>query len=261
VDPAASATLYLTIGAEVEKSTDAGATWAHLQLPASASQASEGLLARSPAAPGRLYVAQGTAVVYRSDDGGAYWASLAGPDAAGGAASALAVDASDAGRLYLSDSFEVFYSSDGGARPLTAYALPLPGIGRQVWKTGDGGATWAPADAGLPQQLVTAADLEASGMGLLYLGLQDATGATTLFTSADGAASWQAGAAADAAAAGGDRAAGLRAAGSRVGGGEAVRGGADEGCRGIEMPTREGWRGPSELSSPNPASRDRSRLP
>jgi photosystem II stability/assembly factor-like uncharacterized protein len=207
VDPSDASTLYFTLSslALVWKSTDGGAHWSHLPLPAPSSIFDQpGALVRPPSAPGTVYVALDMTTLYRSGDGGASWTALPGPDPKGFGIETLAVDAYDANRLYASDGVRTFYSKDGGhhwsvtdsaqlsgasklvadpSQPLAVYAFLYESSNDPVYKSLDGGVTWASVSANLPRGGL---DLEVGRSGAVYVFVSG-----LLYASADGGKSWQ----------------------------------------------------------------------
>ena len=110
------------------------------------------------AAPGALYASAGDANLYRSSDGGDSWQALtdfAAPDDGDGVGDqgmAIAVDPGNPNHLFFS-RMDTWHAADAG-----------PGLVEST----DGGATWAPASAGLGHLKVSA--LVGSADGTLFAG-------------------------------------------------------------------------------------------
>jgi photosystem II stability/assembly factor-like uncharacterized protein len=131
-----------------------------------------------PALPDRLYQ-QNHCGVYRSDDRGESWVDISSglPSDFG---YALALDPSDPDVAYVipEESSHMRATVDGRLR---------------VYRTGDGGATWAPLTAGLPQDhaYVTVLRDAMDDDGLDPVGLYFGTGTGHVFASGDAGASWR----------------------------------------------------------------------
>lgn len=95
-------------------------------------------LALAPSGGGRVMYQQGHQGMYRSDDGGARWSELGGlPSSFGFPVAIHPRDARTAWFLPLNGDIKGRYVPDAAAA---------------VWKTRDGGNSWADARAGLPQE-------------------------------------------------------------------------------------------------------------
>ncbi|MDQ4030489.1 MAG: exo-alpha-sialidase [Actinomycetota bacterium] len=171
LDPSDPQRLWIGISAAgVFRTDDGGETWE----PTNANVAADFLPERHPevgqcvhkvlAHPGqpeRLWQ-QNHCGVYRSDDGGASWERLDGNGLPSEFGFALALDPSN---------------------PDVAYVVPEEGSGNRVtaggrlgvWRTDDGGSSWALAAVGLPEQAWVAVlreGLAYDDAGALYLGTQ-----------------------------------------------------------------------------------------
>lgn len=162
--------LYVAISAAgAFRSDDGGATWTPINKDVAADfmperypevgQCVHKLLAH-PAKPGRLWQ-QNHCGVYRSDDGGDTWERLDGNGLPSDFGFAIALDPSDPDVAYTIPevSGEYRYTVDGQLR---------------VFRTNDGGASWASWSDGLPPQAWTGVLREASsydGEGV-YFGTQ-----------------------------------------------------------------------------------------
>src|SRR3954470_2721773 len=133
-------------GNGVDKSTDAGKTWTHLGLDETHHIGKVAIDAKNPdvvfvAAIGKLYAANPERGVFRSRDGGKTWTKVLGPNNDVGAVEVV-IDPSNS---------RVVYAGLWNARrpPWYTYA-PTNGPGGGIWKSTDGGDTWAQLTAGLP---------------------------------------------------------------------------------------------------------------
>ena len=159
--PADANTVFFGHHGGLLKSTDGGRTW----QPTTLANADAMALGASPKAPQRIYAA-GHNVFQRSDDGGASWtappSSVQGVDIHGFAQSPAEPD-----RLYAMVVGQgLLTSTDGGANwtPVTTapqgQAIAVSGDGKTllmstqagVQQSGDSGATWTAAGAGLPRR-------------------------------------------------------------------------------------------------------------
>jgi xyloglucan-specific exo-beta-1,4-glucanase len=220
-DPAAPSTLYASDQDQgLFRSADAGLDWSALTVPGLSPAA--GRLVIDPAHPSTLYLVAGP--LFKTTDGGATWQHLGTapvprfPPGTGQFDSlslqGLAVDPSDPSTLYGAEGAALFKSSDGGQSwasvaqaqdvevdffdvvvdpnaPATVYAAGAhvnaatsEPDGPTLFKSMDGGASWASVAAGLPAGLVRLAVEPTSSR--LYAG----TGGG-LFVSGDGGSSWQ----------------------------------------------------------------------
>jgi photosystem II stability/assembly factor-like uncharacterized protein len=211
--PTNPVTLYLRTSGAQYRSHDGGATWNQSGL----GQTDIGLIAVDPSAPTTLYALDGigfplTGPLIRSTDDGATWNTLdtAIPRLRVPAVTALAVDPTDSTRLYAGTAKDgVIRSVDTGASwslqsqglspklnltdtlvepgPQASYAVSSPGV---VWKSLDGGDTWAARN---PDPVYTGTFTE-----FLSLAMDPATAATLylgsnqrgVFKSLDRAETW-----------------------------------------------------------------------
>jgi photosystem II stability/assembly factor-like uncharacterized protein len=135
---------------------------------------------RSPRRPERLYM-QFHGGVYRSDDAGATWSDV-------GAGSGLPADF---GFPLVADPED---AEGAWVIPLVADVDRVTPEGRlRVYRTGDGGASWSPAAAGLPQQDAWLTVLRQAFChdGRSPLGLYFGATSGEVFASADAGASWR----------------------------------------------------------------------
>jgi photosystem II stability/assembly factor-like uncharacterized protein len=225
IDPFAPATLYAgTADGALFTSRDDGATWA----PAGAGlgAGSVDVIAPDPATPGTLFAGvNGSAAsgIWKSADGGAHWTLAVATDKV----DALAASPSRAGQALAGlEPSGILSSEDGGATwapanqglsgtvvlaaavdPFTAGTLyaavyshnqhnfPVTGIDDQALALGlqrsrDGGRTWERADAGLDTAFLTKLVAHPRSPGRLYALSNDSP--ARVYTTADGASSWQA---------------------------------------------------------------------
>jgi photosystem II stability/assembly factor-like uncharacterized protein len=216
VNPGDPQVVYAGATGFVYRSDDAGATWA----PVSNGLPNEDVVALACAStePPVLYAVVGLKNdVYISDDGGANWTRLGKIDAPmGGFVKKLCVAPADQQSLYfVSVSFTLMHSPNGGATwlpmgeglpgdrggevnvltlalhptdPNIVYAGTggFVGQGHGVYKSTDGGRTWAPANRGMLDYRVTAVAIDPSDPQVVYAGGDSGD----LFKSTDGGDTW-----------------------------------------------------------------------
>src|SRR3954469_25691379 len=134
-------------GNGVYKSADAGKTWTHLGLEETHHIGKIAIDPKNPnivfvAAIGKLYAANDERGVYRSRDGGRSWQRVLGDENVG--AVEVVIDPSNS---------QVVYAGLWNTRrpPWFTYA-PTNGPGGGIFKSTDGGNTWAQLSNGLPKQ-------------------------------------------------------------------------------------------------------------
>jgi len=217
IDPADPANVYAGTsgGSVVWTSADGGATWSgdHQGLPGYGAASA---IAIDPRHPSTIYLADaGRGAVWKSLDGGATWGAtgfaLAHPNFSN--LWSLAIDPRHPRTLYVGSGEGVWKSVNSGATwaparrglpvshdvftlaidpsaPRTLYAgvgSSGPGVNTVgVWKTTDGGATWAPAGAAPPAAPVLALAIDPHSPQVVYAASDDG-----LWKSADGGASWR----------------------------------------------------------------------
>jgi len=184
VDSSNPATVYAGIGGAgvaggsgdgVYKSTDGGASWNAVNNGIAASPRGVHALAIAPSDPSVLYMATGgggeglTAAIYSSTNAGADWTASTGLPA-NAPTNVLAIDPSN---------------------PATVYAGTN---GSGIFKSTDGGASWAAVNTGLPANdfvalhaFITALVVDPSNPATLYVSFSLAGG---LYKSTDGGANW-----------------------------------------------------------------------
>jgi photosystem II stability/assembly factor-like uncharacterized protein len=163
-------TLYAAVGSDIFASADHGASW---------SQQAQGVgnyrgFGRMRVAPGDGRVLYGVTVIegaFRSDNGGHNWlpASDGLPKDSNGSlnAQSLAIDPTDADVVYLGTGWGPFH-------------------GNGVYKSTDGGETWAPANRGMIDYSITALAVNPADPQVVYAGGNDGD----LFKSTDGGQAW-----------------------------------------------------------------------
>ncbi len=178
-------------GTGVYKTEDDGKTWISLGLSDTRHIGRILLDARNPnvvlvAALGHVFGPNRERGVFRSEDGGHTWTHSLFVDENTGAVD-LASDASAPGIVYAAMWQVRQY-------PWQSYFIPVEGPGSGIWKSQDGGKTWAPTSRkGLPQD-----DLSRIGLAVapgtngrrVYASVTATKGAG-LYRSDDGGDSWQ----------------------------------------------------------------------
>jgi photosystem II stability/assembly factor-like uncharacterized protein len=177
IDPRDPNTLYAadscTPANTLSKSMDGGATWvkhAFKDLGVSATTCVVDLVI-DPVNPNILYAAFYSGDVFKSTDAGATWANVLPPAVGYGT---LAVDPEHSGTLYV-----VSYPK---------------GLTLEVQKSTDGGTTWNPANAGLPDRMSvqpygSSMAVDPLNPNRLYLAV-NSNFSGEVFVSVDGGASW-----------------------------------------------------------------------
>ena len=218
LDPVHAGVLYLGTSNAVEKTTDWGATWSNVSVPANAVSGTVVSLALSPANPATVYAATQLNGVFRSLDGGVGWSPVnsgINDTSPKPATVAVAVDPTTADTAYLATvRLGAFKTTDGGASwvPINdgLPVPPLPGpasfaldplapaivyVGMEnaagapagVYKTADGGRHWSPTGSELANLSVSCLAIDPADRWTVYAGTQGGG----VFRSIDGGASWQ----------------------------------------------------------------------
>jgi len=165
------ATLYATVGhrGDVFASTDGAQSWTRL-----GNYELSGFHARlsvAPSDPNVLFVTEDVRGVYRSLDGGRTWVEVGEglPRDQNDAvkAQSLAIDPADANVVYLGTGWGSFN-------------------GNGVYKSTDGGETWAPANRGMMDYGITALAVNPADSQVVYAGANG----SELFKSSDGGETW-----------------------------------------------------------------------
>jgi len=161
--------LYAAVGNSIFASADGGASWSQQAQRVGNGRGFEQLRV----APGDGRALYGVAViegVFRSDDGGHNWMAVnEGLPGDGDKfnAQSLAVDPTDANVVYLGTGWGPFH-------------------GNGVYKSTDGGATWAAANQGMMDYSITALAVDPANPQIVYAGGFDGD----LFKSTDGGETW-----------------------------------------------------------------------
>jgi len=136
-------------GNGVYKSADAGKTWTHLGLDETHHIGKIAVDPKNPnnvfvAAIGKMYAANKERGVFRSRDGGRSWQKVLGDENVG--AAEVVIDPSNS---------QIVYAGLWNTRrpPWFTYA-PTNGPGGGIFKSTDGGSTWAQLTNGLPKQAI-----------------------------------------------------------------------------------------------------------
>lgn len=176
LDPTAAGTLYVasnvaTVGsltAAILKTTNGGATWTSLTVPAAATV---NTIAIDPATPTTLYVGTGCC-------GGGFFKSTNGGSSFALSSTGMAVNLSDGGttNVRLIDLIKVDPTS-----PSTVYAASALGL----YKSTDSAGTWSQVGGGLPSTRLDAFAMDPNVSGTLY-----ASVGATLYKSTDSGATW-----------------------------------------------------------------------
>jgi len=173
-------------GDGVYKSTDAGATWTHCGLAATRHIAKVRIHPTNPdcvyvAAFGHVYGTNAERGVYRSRDGGGTWERVLFRSENAGAID-LAMDPHNPRILYAA-----FWEANR-----TPYSLTSGGPGSSLYKSTDGGATWAELTnaPGLPKGALGKIGVACSAKSERVWALIEAEGGG-LFRSEDGGATWE----------------------------------------------------------------------
>jgi photosystem II stability/assembly factor-like uncharacterized protein len=184
VDPQNSSTLYGSDNQALFKSTDGGLIWnaagAGLACPCA-----ELTFIIDPGNPSILYIGTGSSAtspggeVLKSTDGGATWSAASSglPVLADGRTfsgiHALVIDPKNTSTLYAATSLPL--SSGGG-----------------VFKSMDGAASWSAVNSGLTGRFIASLTIDPRNPNTLYASspYPEGRGLPTLFTSTDGASSW-----------------------------------------------------------------------
>ncbi|MBI4663229.1 MAG: IPT/TIG domain-containing protein [Verrucomicrobia bacterium] len=203
IDPTNPQTVYAGTDRGVFKTSDGASSWAATSLE----QFTQGGLAIDPKNPSTVYAGVGGAV-FKTKDGGAHW-EPATAGYIGGYILALDIDPQNPQTLYVA-GYEggPFKTSDGGGHwewknngfpvfsggfysvfaiavdpsaPTTVYV----GAQDDIYKSADGGARWAPLDAG-HSHLVTGIALNPADASTLYI----STFGAGVFKSADRGSHW-----------------------------------------------------------------------
>lgn len=175
----------VAFGDGVWRSDDAGKSWTHIGLDASAHISQIAVDAANPnrvfvAALGEVYRAGTDRGIYRSTDGGASWKRVLYADDRTGASS-VAIDPADPN--------VIFAGMWQGGR--TAYSLTSGGAADGVYKSTDGGDTWTRLQGhGLPSGVMgrIAIAFAPSNPKRVYALIESARG--SLWRSEDGGANW-----------------------------------------------------------------------
>ena len=186
------AVVYAAIGTDVYVSADFGANWNSTGLAAGTT-----LRGVRMASNGATMLAYGSSQLWRSPDAGATWSQVAGITSV----QSLGLAPSDASVAYLGNFNGVFRSSDGGLTfaptahtswvkavavdPGDSNTLVIGGTGGSVNKSTDGGASFSPANNGIPTTSVQFLTYGLGSSQTVWAGML-----TGLWRTTDAAASW-----------------------------------------------------------------------
>lgn len=188
---------YFAAGADggVWRTTDGGASWTPVtpDMPTSAM----GALAIDPSDENIVYAGTGEANyanhsryglgIFKSYDGGDTWVQLAEETFAGRCFSQLAIDPQNPQVIYASIARAGGFPEMAGAKQHPGRLGPLG-----VFRSDDGGETWAHLTNGLPDRAGTSVVIDPSNPSVLYAGIGHIFGAADngIYKSTDGGASW-----------------------------------------------------------------------
>ena len=172
-------------GDGVYRSTDAGRSWTHLGLEGTRHIARIRVHPKNPdlvyvAAQGAAYGESEDRGIFRSEDGGNSWVKVLFVSTSA-SASELAMDPTNPRILYASFWDHVRYP----------WYVKSGGEGSGLWKSKDGGDSWAPLSGGLPELLgKTAVDVSPANPDRLWA-MVEADPGGGLYRSDDSGESWQ----------------------------------------------------------------------
>lgn len=201
VDPVTPATVYAGTSGGAYKSVDAGATWAPVGagLPATYVNA----IAINPATPSTVYAGLNNGYAYKSIDGGASWTQTGG--ALPGGAYRIFIDPANGSDLYVRTAGGLYKSVNAGANWSYVGGQPLSHVwtlafdpansatmyagtsGAGVFKSGDGGVSWAAASSGVRASSANVVLVDPAAPTTLYAATLDGVA-----KSLDAGASWTA---------------------------------------------------------------------
>lgn len=177
------------VGRGMYRSNDAGKTWTHVGLRETGQIAKVQVDPTNPevvyvAAQGIPWANSAERGVFRSLDGGATWKKVLYVDETLGA-SAVAMNPANPKELYAALWF-------GQRKPWTIISGSEAKAGAGIYKSSDGGETWARLTTGLPQGLIGKIDLDVSPSNPRRVyALIEAPGAErALYRTDDGGATW-----------------------------------------------------------------------
>ena len=168
------------------KSTDAGASWERLEFVGARQIGEIRIHPQDPdtlwvASQGNTYQPGDTGGIYKSTDGGESWRRVLDPENASSAAVDLALDMSNPRILYAA-----MWDNQR-----TAWKLRSGGPGSGIWRSTDGGETWAEVTEGLPDGMgkigVAASPAKP---GLVWAIVEAADDEGGLYRSDDGGENW-----------------------------------------------------------------------
>jgi photosystem II stability/assembly factor-like uncharacterized protein len=227
VDPTNGLTVYvggynaLAKSLALYRSDDGGATWRLLGWPFSGADLDRPVfaLAIDPTNGRNLYVGTGTNLL-KSTDGGTTWTAPGGLPAA--AVRSIQVDRTNPAIVYEASDAGVYKSTDGGntwaaissglpttpvgsanvarthdlvmdpSDPRVLYVVVVPASGGElVFRSGDAGATWASASAGMPADVIRSLAIDPLNPRTLYAALNGGSGQNLMKTT-DAGANWTA---------------------------------------------------------------------
>ena len=190
--------LWAVANAVLFKSADRGATWARVRIDPSFPVT---FVAVNPLDPATVYAVVNQGPVWRSRDGGRTWER--GGDPGGGTLTKLVPDPRLPETLYALVFNGIAKSDDGGATwtrlvnlaitdfvispssPAVFYGIGRVGNGIGVLRSADGGVTWAPTPANVPEGAPEALAVDPQAPNTLYV-----VAAEKVYRTTDGGATW-----------------------------------------------------------------------